>query len=472
MDRLKRFDLLILMLLLLLQLAICIPFLESYPVELDEPFTIYYSSRPLSETISVLSEGNNPPLYFIVQHYWQSIFGIEPLAVRSLSLLFSLITISVFYFFVRKRSHLLIAIGACLVLIFTDSFHHFSIEARMFQMFLLFSFLALTSLYKFLFEANQKQLIYAVFWIVMTLYTHYLGIFILLILVMLFMIYNERVKGLPRRYYFRSIGLFIALMLPILYTLVIRGSDFVAEGSWLMMPNARDFVEEIFKMFNTPFNFIFFLLFNLILVSMLRNLDFFKKDSFIFFFLAGTLLYVGMFLFSLMMQPVFLERYLFVSFLFALPFLIAFEDLDLKRSKLKYFFLGIAIPFIVSLRYVPDTNRNTETLIADIEDIMNEGYEIYFCPEHFDLLLAYYLLNDFNNYTHEELLVKMNRKGFYADCTGELVLERLPSDLFYIDFNLEYLYPDLMPSLVIGTEYNLMEEQTFKGGYKLKKYRN
>ena len=205
---------------------------------------------------------------------------------------------------------------------------------------------------------------------------------------------------------------------------------------------------------------------------MLKNLDFFKKDSFIFFFLAGTLLYVGMFLFSLMMQPVFLERYLFVSFLFALPFFIAFEDLDLKRSKLKYFFLGIAIPFIISLRYVPDTNRNTETLIADIEDIMNEGYEIYFCPEHFDLLLAYYLLNDFNNYTHEELLVKMNRKGFYADCTGELVLERLPSDLFYIDFNLEYLYPDLMPSLVIGTEYNLMEEQTFKGGYKLKKYRN
>ncbi|MFT4602742.1 MAG: putative membrane protein, partial [Arenicella sp.] len=99
----KKLDILILLLLLILQLVISVPFIDSYPIELDEPFTIYHSSRPLSETIPMLLEGNNPPLHYVLQHFWQGLLGIEPAAVRSFSLLISLIFIAVIYLFVLKR---------------------------------------------------------------------------------------------------------------------------------------------------------------------------------------------------------------------------------------------------------------------------------------------------------------------------------------------------------------------------------
>lgn len=469
MGGLRRFDLLILLLLLIVQLAICIPFIQSYPIELDEPFTIYHSSRPLGETVSFLAEGNNPPLYFFVQHAWQSIFGTGPIAVRSLSLLISLITISVFFVFIRKRAHILLATGASLVLIFADSFHHFSMEARMFQLYILFSLLALISLYRLLIEREGKAMVQLVLWCVLALYTHYLAVFVIGVFLILIGVYFKRLKEIQRKYYLVSAGLFLLMMMPLSFTLFSRGADFVKEGSWLMVPTARDLIEELFKLFTTPFNFLFFTLFITMFIFLMKK-GVFKKTSFLFFLVASLSLFLGMFVFSLIVQPVFHERYLFVSLVFMLPMVVGFNTLEVKIAQLKYAFLGLALPFMLSVNFVPDINRNTDELVAEVGEKLQEGYSVYYCPQHFDLLLSYHFVEDFGEHDLSQLQLKMGEKGFFADCAGDLIIEKLPEKLLYIDFNLQYLYPDLNPNAVITTEYNWIEETAYAGGYMLKTY--
>ncbi len=463
----KKLDLVILFFLIVLQLCVCIPFLDSYPIELDEPFTIYYSSQPLGETLNFLSNGNNPPLHYILQHFWQSLFGVDPLAVRSMSLLISLFLISSVYLFVSERSNYLIGFGAVGILMFTDSFHHFSMEARMFQLFILFSFLSLTSLYKWVFEENNRSSYFTAIFIALAIYTHYLGIFALAILVLLGLMNLAKIQG---KQILKSALLFLILISPILLVIFSRGSDFVSNGSWIPYPRFVDFYEELFKMFNTPFNLIFFTLFLIALRVLVVKGG--KKDSSFFFFLtAGLGLFVLMFLFSLAVQPVFHERYLFVSMVFFLPIFIWFGKVEFKWSFVKYLVPGVCLPFLFSVHFAPDINRETNLLIDEVKEGLNDGKSVYYCPEHYELLLAYHLIEDFESLNKLELNERLISEKIIADCAGERVLSDEASEILYIDFNSEFTNQGLNTHEVLSDKYLWIEETGYKGGFMLKSYK-
>ena len=57
---------------------------------LDEAHTAYQSLKSISEIISDSSKDQNPPLYFIMIHFWVKIFGISEFGIRSLSALLSI----------------------------------------------------------------------------------------------------------------------------------------------------------------------------------------------------------------------------------------------------------------------------------------------------------------------------------------------------------------------------------------------
>ena len=85
--------------LITLQLLVTLPFISSAPISIDEPFSIFYAQQDIGEFLPFLNQGNNPPLHFILLHYWINLFGISSFSVRSLSLLFSILTIPVLYNF-------------------------------------------------------------------------------------------------------------------------------------------------------------------------------------------------------------------------------------------------------------------------------------------------------------------------------------------------------------------------------------
>ena len=104
--------------LICLQLLICLPFIDSYPVDLDEPFTIFWSQQDLDEMLTMFRNENNPPLHFFLLHFWIKIFGIGPVAVRSLSLIFSVLTIPVLFKLGKKVKHQNLGFLVCLFFIF------------------------------------------------------------------------------------------------------------------------------------------------------------------------------------------------------------------------------------------------------------------------------------------------------------------------------------------------------------------
>ncbi|MCD4683180.1 MAG: hypothetical protein K8R86_07855, partial [Bacteroidales bacterium] len=63
----------------------------------DEPFTIFHAQMDLKSLFKLFPNENNPPLFFIILHFWIAIFGISPLSVRFLPMIFSVLTIPVLY---------------------------------------------------------------------------------------------------------------------------------------------------------------------------------------------------------------------------------------------------------------------------------------------------------------------------------------------------------------------------------------
>ncbi|MBI2573124.1 glycosyltransferase family 39 protein [Candidatus Woesearchaeota archaeon] len=63
----------------------------------DEAWTLKFASATPSDLLHQTREDVHPPLYFLFMHYWMEIFGTSEVALRLPSLIFSLISIYLFY---------------------------------------------------------------------------------------------------------------------------------------------------------------------------------------------------------------------------------------------------------------------------------------------------------------------------------------------------------------------------------------
>ena len=43
----------------------------------DEPFSVYHSQLSLEHLLGIFQSENNPPLHFLLLHYWIKFFGIS-----------------------------------------------------------------------------------------------------------------------------------------------------------------------------------------------------------------------------------------------------------------------------------------------------------------------------------------------------------------------------------------------------------
>src|SRR5690606_18065489 len=112
-------------------------YLDSNPIELDEPFSIFYSQMEIGEIINGLKDGNNPPLYELFLHFWIKIAGISPFAVRFPSLLFSVLTVFFMYLISKKVFNTRVAILSVVLVSFSNYHLFFSHEARVYSLFTL-----------------------------------------------------------------------------------------------------------------------------------------------------------------------------------------------------------------------------------------------------------------------------------------------------------------------------------------------
>ena len=341
-------------------------FLNANSIAGDEPFSIYYAQMNVLDIIRLLSSGNNPPFYEIILHFWIKLFGISAFSVRSLSLIFSSITVLYIYKIGTKFFNNRIAIYSSLFFIFSNYHTIFAHEARV------YAFLGLLSIMSFYYflkiiinnDTNKYTLFKFVSISILLIYSHYFGFFILFI-------QNSYVlfkKQLILKY--GKISLFIGMIILLFYipnikSIIYRFLDSSMNGTWVKpVYNLGNFHDVFYLFLNN--NTILYVLFISILWIKLSKLTY-KSDlnkklkiSVIFvlciMFLTSISIFVDMpFIWKLTSNIKYII--LFLLIIVGVSILFVFTNKVKITNTVEiilYWFLGLIVfMFFISLNFLP-----------------------------------------------------------------------------------------------------------------------
>lgn len=193
-----------------------------------------------SEIVRFTMTDVHPPLYFLFLHLWTKIFGESVIAVRMMSVLFSALTVFVFYQLALKLFNSRVAFFAALLLTLSPFHIFFSHETRMYSQ---LTFLTLTSVYFLISLLKDEKRNSAILYVVSTillLHTHIYATFVLmaefLYFVSLYVFARESFQKHFRRWFATQVAIGL-LFLP--WALVIVKQALKAKGGfWIPKPDS------------------------------------------------------------------------------------------------------------------------------------------------------------------------------------------------------------------------------------------
>ena len=99
-----------LFLILILNIFLKVHGIDKNSLWIDEAYSINEAQFSVQTIILHSSESDNPPLYYLILHFWTKLFGVSEMAVRSLSAVFSILTSVLIFILVSRNFNLLIGV--------------------------------------------------------------------------------------------------------------------------------------------------------------------------------------------------------------------------------------------------------------------------------------------------------------------------------------------------------------------------
>lgn len=463
----------VLIVLLLVQLIVCFSVVTLFPISMDEPFSIFYSQQSIDELLNVFTDSNNPPLHFFVLHFWIKLFGISPFAVRSLSILISLISVAVLYKLGRKfwrKEYAVLLVG---LFIFSRLNHFTAMEARMYGLFTLFFVLIMKDLHALIVD-NKKVFLQLGVWNALLFYSHYLAGTVMLMEVIVLLCFYKR---WTINKWLQGVGVLLItglLLFPILRLFFTRVGDFSENGTWVADATPFDLWANLVKLLNNEFAVFLSVGLIITVVYLYKRFSVAKEEGkgvvirYFGLWFLGT--YFLFYLISVFVQPIFIAKYL--QFL-TIPLFFVIVSVLAKfkpEGKLKYAHLIVLVPFMLSFKPIPDINRETDKLVEYLKIERTENTIIYYCPPHYDLTLAYhYNIDWFKAYKTVEN--NMLNGGFYPVYnSGDIKGLESVDKIIYVDFNSTFLYSDNDMLDYLNTNHSFVSSKTFKGDFNVYNY--
>lgn len=154
--------------------------LYSQSIRLDESQSIWIATKTVPAILRFTAGDVHVPLYGIILHFWIQLFGTDIIIVRTLSLLFFIVSLPVIYLFAKESSTKYIALLTVSLFCLSPFVMWFSSEARMYTLFVF-----VTSLNHLFFlrmiRSNGKKYKFEYFLsTVFGFYTHYFFIFLII----------------------------------------------------------------------------------------------------------------------------------------------------------------------------------------------------------------------------------------------------------------------------------------------------
>ena len=307
----------------------------------DECFSLYYSRFSALDIMKALTTGagfaaDNPPLWEIILGVWTKIFGIGLLALRSLSLLFNVLTIIPLYKLANEFFSRRIAIGVSLLYTFSTFSLFLSHEGRVYS---LVGFLTICSVYCFMKQyKNPTRLNWVLLLLsnVFLVYSHYMAAFwIIAMEILIVIIFKDLRESMWKALLFHIIGLLI-FCFPLIPVVFERFMDSGMNGTWVeKCTGIEDFYSMLCTFTNAPVTTVLAIT---IMVSALTKLAISMKStklslsSSLLIILFWTIPLIVSFLLSFLVG-FFLNRYFYFTLpLYLLTLVICINYLFPKRK--------------------------------------------------------------------------------------------------------------------------------------------
>ncbi|PCJ64386.1 MAG: hypothetical protein COA58_13615 [Bacteroidetes bacterium] len=206
-----------------------------YEIGGDEPFSIYIAQYSICEIFQELIKGNNPPLFEILLHYWEKLFGIGENAVRSVTIVINVVALSLIYTLLNKRFSIFIAAVAVLSICLSSFFLSYMFEVRAYGLLMLFGILSTTALLGYCKNSKSVNILLLTISNILMVYTHYFGWFYIgaqVLWIFLRLVKSKEYKDI-KHLLFSYVGVFISF-LPIVLAFITSMSTSVSNGNWML----------------------------------------------------------------------------------------------------------------------------------------------------------------------------------------------------------------------------------------------
>ncbi|MER3445436.1 MAG: hypothetical protein C4291_00755 [Candidatus Dadabacteria bacterium] len=384
---------LILLLILLLGLFLRTHNLSKESIWFDEGYSISVADLSLLQiVVETYKSDQNLPLYYIILHFWISLFGDSEFSVRFPSVIFGLFAIFMLYEVGRLIFDNEVGILGSLLLGLSLFHIRYSQEARCYSLMVL---LTLISIYFFIRLFKERSLIFSIGYILsstLLIYTHVYGLFIIIAqdiyIVTLFLSSKENHK-LNFRLWILLQFILITLFIPEIGFFLRNVSDMVHHGYWIPVPVISSIIDSFFEYAGSRYLSLLFLILSSFSIVNCEKFsgsfswrDFFKSiESYrwniylsdtnrVYLVLVWLLTPIVLpFLISRFLTPIYITRYTIgASLAFYLLLSKGIRNLNFRYIKLA----AIGIITILSLRavwmYYTNTNKEQWREVANYID--------------------------------------------------------------------------------------------------------
>lgn len=355
----------------------------------DEPFSIFYSQADFTTILELSQHENNPPFFTMLLKLWTGYFGLSPISVRFLPLIFSSLTAAFIYIYVNEIANKNFGFIASGLFTFSNYHIYFSHEARPYALFGLLTILALHFAFRLLKHGRKSAFIILTIINVLLIYNHFFGFFVLMIELLMLIIQPFERKEWKKLIW--SWGITAILYLPYIPIILHRFSVSSTGGTWLSIPDPTELYNIFVKFSNVPLVAAFGLLF--LLGGIMLNMLVWKDRTFTFLFISLFLPLLFIFLIS-QMVPMFLDRYfVYLGVIYIVTLSYFFYKLQTPVSQA--ILVGLtSLGFILTVNLKAGNQEPDGLLVETMINNRSDNQQTFISPPYYQYNFAYHFQSD------------------------------------------------------------------------------
>lgn len=377
---------------------ISIPLIYFNSIRLDEAQSIWQVSHSVPRILDIIAKDVHVPLYHIMLHFWQGVFGNTIISARYLSLIFLLLSIPLVYILAKKMYTKNVALMATVIFSIAPFINWYGSEARMYSLLMFISLLNTIYFVNIFKKGDTLSWFGFIVTCILGIYTHYFFWLLLITDALFYMIFRKQFPKGSFIKFFGTILLLFAAIAPWIYYVVSLGS---AENSKpiLEAPSTIDFFN-IFSQYLFGFqpdiiNSIILsgwpIIVIMIFTSLQKKLD---NPPITTFVLLQIIVPTGFAFIISYIRPIFLSRYLIVSGIFLFIYIAYILNMYFKNKRVLLYTLFIGLISIALISQIVNPNTPTKENFQGVSSYL----EIKATPRDVIILSAPFIIYPFEYY--------------------------------------------------------------------------